>query len=78
MYVGSDSLQSLVMARRLLLLNRQIEKQRTDPTSETKSFKEIIEEDEIKLSGGVNTNSTASAQSKVAASQDGQNIDLSA
>jgi hypothetical protein len=52
-YVGSDSLQSLVLARRLILLTRQLEKHRLDPTAETKSFKEIMEEDEIQLSGGV-------------------------
>ncbi|GAP22090.1 hypothetical protein [Leptolinea tardivitalis] len=56
MYIGSDQLQSLVMARRLLLLNRQIEQQRSDPTVETKSFKEILEKDEISMSGGVESN----------------------
>jgi len=55
-YIGSDQLQSLVMARRLLLLNRQIEQQRSDPTVETKSFKEILEKDEISMSGGVESN----------------------
>lgn len=58
MYIGSDQLQSLVMARRLLLLNRQIEQQRSDPTVETKSFKEILEKDEISMSGGVESNLT--------------------
>lgn len=46
------------MARRLLLLNRQIEQQRSDPTVETKSFKEILEKDEISMSGGVESNLT--------------------
>jgi len=55
-YIGSDQLQSLVMARRLLLLNRLIEQQRSDPTVETKSFKEILEKDEISMSGGVESN----------------------
>lgn len=50
MNVGSDSLQSLVMARRLLLLTRQIEERRKNPHIEGKSFKEIIEEDEVQLS----------------------------
>lgn len=77
MYVGSDSLQSLIMARRLLILTRQIEKHRKDPTAETKSFKEIIEADEIQLSGGVETNSITPLQTKAAASQDNLDIKLS-
>src|SRR5512133_278692 len=64
-YVGSDSLQSLVLARRLILLTRQLEKHRKDPTAETKSFKEIMEEDEILLSGGVKTNLTPSEKTPI-------------
>ncbi len=75
MYVGSDSLQSLVMARRLLLLTREIEKHRKDPTAETKSFKEIIDEDEIQLSGGVESKTNTSPAVKQAASVD-MNVDV--
>ena len=52
MNVSSDSLQSLIMARRLLLLTRQIEERRKHPQIEGKSFKEMMDEDEILLSGG--------------------------
>ncbi len=55
MYVGSDQIQSIIMARRLVLLTRQVEKQRQDPDAEVKSFKEIMEKDEIQLSGGLET-----------------------
>lgn len=70
MYVGSDSLQSLIMARRLLLLTREIEKHRKDPTAETKSFKEIIDEDEVQINGGVEPGSDTSGAGKKTASTD--------
>lgn len=75
MYVGSDSLQSLIMARRLLLLTREIEKHRKDPTAETKSFKEIIDEDEVQLSGGLESRATTSPSAKPATQTD-MNVDI--
>ncbi|NMB53091.1 MAG: DUF1521 domain-containing protein [Leptolinea sp.] len=77
MYVGSDSLQSLVMARRLLLLTREIEKHRKDPTAETKSFKEIMEEDEITLSGGTESTPVAPTPGQATAGPDNLDIKLS-
>jgi hypothetical protein len=70
MYVGSDSLQALIMARRLSLLNRQIEEQRKDPTVETKSFKDIIEKDEIQMSGGFESIAVNKTQSLTTANHD--------
>lgn len=55
MYVGPDQIQSIILARRLVLLTHQVEKQRQDPNAEVKSFKAIMEEDEIQLSGGLET-----------------------
>ncbi len=75
MYVGSDSLQSLIMARRLLLLTREIEKHRKDPTAETKSFKQIIDEDEVQLSGGVESRGNTLTAAKPATQTD-MNVDI--
>jgi hypothetical protein len=62
MYVGSDQLQSLLMARRLVLLTRQLENHRQNPDAEPRSFKEILDKDEIQLSGGMETTSPAAEQ----------------
>jgi hypothetical protein len=43
MTIGTDHVQSLVKARRLLLLANQVEKKRLEPNVETPSFKEIME-----------------------------------
>lgn len=59
MKVGPDQIQSIILARRLVLLTHQVEKQRQNPNAEVKSFKEIIDEDEIQLSGGLEKKKTA-------------------
>lgn len=76
MNVGSDSLQSLILARRLLLLTRQIEQRRKNPDIEGKSVKEIIDEDEILLSGGEKTGTIQSRQSTTSSVPDNLNIKL--
>lgn len=77
MHVGSDSLQSLVMARRLSLLNRQIEEQRKDPSVEKRSFKDIIEKDEIQMSGGFESIVEKTPQSFTAVNPDRMTDDIS-
>jgi hypothetical protein len=77
MNVNSDSLQSLIMARRLLLLTRQIEERRKQPQMEGKSFKEIIEEDEIFLSGGEAPDTIQTKQSSSSNIPDNLDIKLS-
>ncbi len=69
MYVGSDQLQSLLMARRLVLLTRQIEINRQSPNSETQSFKDILDQDEVQLSGGLDSSSSDPDKVKPAATQ---------
>jgi hypothetical protein len=75
--IGSDSLQSLIMARRLLLLTRQIEQRRKNPQAESKSFKEIMDEDEILLSGGVKPEAVQQKQSDIPPVVDNLDIKLS-
>jgi len=77
MVIGSDSLQSLVLSRRLLLLTRQIEQRRYNPQLEGKSFKEMMEEDEILLSGGEKSEVVQSKQSVTSATPDNLDIKLS-
>ncbi|MEI8132407.1 MAG: DUF1521 domain-containing protein [Leptolinea sp.] len=77
MIIGSDSLQSLVLARRLLLLTRQIEQRRNNPQLEGKSFKEMMEEDEILLSGGEKPQAVQSKQTTASAVPDNLDIKLS-
>jgi hypothetical protein len=75
--VGSDSLQSLILARRLLLLTRQMEQRRLNPHLETKSVKEIFDEDEILLSGGQNVEPVQTKQTGTPAVADNLDIKLS-
>ncbi|NLF50863.1 MAG: DUF1676 domain-containing protein [Leptolinea sp.] len=64
MNVGSDQIQSIILARRLVLLTHQVEKQRQNPNAEVKSFKEIMDEDEIQLSGGLEKKKNAPSASE--------------
>jgi len=77
MNIGTDSLQSLVLARRLLLLTRQIEQRRQNPNIAGKSFKEIIEEDEVLLSGGEKSAPVQNQSSAAASVPDNLDIKLS-
>jgi len=47
MNIGTDQVQSLVKARRLLLLASQMAKPRLDPKTDGPSFKEVMENGDI-------------------------------
>ena len=60
MYVGSDQLQSVLLARRLVLLTRQVEKNQQKTEVDSASFKELLGRDEVTLSNGTEEKSTSS------------------
>jgi hypothetical protein len=51
MNIGTDQVQSLVRARRLLLIASQAAKPRLDPKSDGPSFKDVMEAGEVQQTG---------------------------
>lgn len=75
MNIGTDQIQSLVRARRLLLLTNQVAKPHPDAKIDTPSFKEIIEGGDTPPASGIDHKVAGSQKSSYTQPREGSTLD---
>ena len=75
MTIGTDQIQSLVRARRLLLLANQAAKPRPEAKMEGPSFKEIMEGSDVPPAPGVELKTAGPQKSSYSQTKEGSTFD---